>query len=272
MPPSTPGAGLSRRRFIALAGAVPLLASCSAEDVGTRVTGRLTSRATGEDHDWAVRYPPGSATDARLPVVIVLHGRGDSIDTVEKLEYPARLAELVRGGVAPFALAAIDGGELYWQRTGNRDAGKLVADEFVSLLAARGLDTARLGLTGWSMGGWGTLRLASRELRGRLRVAAALSAPCVERFADIADPGSMTREEFDANNYVPHPDRFAGLPLLLACGRSDPFFAGNAAFAEVLRATSGVNTLSTLFADGGHSQDFWRSVAGQQLSFLAHRV
>jgi hypothetical protein len=82
----------------------------------------------------------------------------------------------------------------------------------------------------------------------------------------------MTREEFDANNYVPHPDRFAGLPLLMACGRDDPFYTGNVSFSGVLRATPGVTELSTVFADGGHSQDFWRSVAGQQMGFLAQRL
>ncbi|WP_028707656.1 alpha/beta hydrolase [Propionicicella superfundia] len=264
---------LSRRRFLGTLAATPLITACSSPSPAVpTLTGRLSSRFTGSRHDWVVWYPAGTPTGADLPVAIVLHGLGDSIHTADRMHYPEHLADVVRDGAAPFALAAIDGGSLYWQKIGSQDAGALVAEEFVALLATQGLDTSRLGLTGWSMGGWGTLRLASQDLQGRLRAVAALSTPCYERFDSLPTQEAVTRAQFDANNFVPHPERLADLPILLACGRSDTFFPGNESFAEVLRATPGVPEPTTLFAAGDHSQTFWESVAPAQLRFLAERL
>ena len=234
---------------------------------GTRIYGTLASPSTGLTHDWLVIYPPGSSTKAKLPVAIVLHGSADNIDALNHLNYHVHLGEAVRDGVRPFALAAINGGALFWQRMDGRDAGALVATDFVGLLASRGLDTTRLALTGWSMGGWGTLRLAGNELAGRVRAAAAISTPLYPDAA-AAPERWMSDADFAANNPYTHPQWLAGVPLWLACGTSDQFYPGNVSFADILSRTPGVGTPQTHFAAGNHDFTFWESVVTDQFAFL----
>ncbi|MBV9098912.1 MAG: esterase, partial [Frankiaceae bacterium] len=51
----------------------------------------------------------------------------------------------------------------YWHRRSDGDDPQLMLlTEFIPLLASRGLRTDRLGLAGWSMGGYGALLLAER--------------------------------------------------------------------------------------------------------------
>jgi len=234
---------------------------------GTRIYGTLASRATGLNHNWIVIYPPGSSTKASLPVVIVLHGMGDNIDALNHLNYHVHLGEAVRAGVQPFALAAIDGNVLFWQRIGTQDGGELVATDFLGLLAARGLDTTRLGLTGWSMGGWGTLRLAQHELFGRLRAAAPMSTPLYPGPA-AAPERWISDADYEAGNPYTRPHLLTGLPLWFACGTSDQFYPGNRDFVGILSRTPGVPAPETHFTPGSHSFEFWESAAPDQFRFL----
>lgn len=238
---------------------------------GTRVYGTLASPSTGLTHNWIVIYPPGSSVKAKLPVVIVLHGMGDTFDTLNHLNYHVHLGEAVRAGVRPFALAAIDGGVLFWQKMNGQDGAALVATDFVGMLAARGLDTSRLALTGWSMGGWGTLRLAGNELAGKVRAAAPISTPLYPDAA-AAPERWMSDEEYAANNPYTHPQLLTNLPLWLACGTSDRFHPGNVSFAGVLGQTPGVLPPQTHFTEGNHDFGYWESITADQFRFLGEHL
>ncbi|WP_091344468.1 hypothetical protein [Micromonospora rhizosphaerae] len=61
----------------------------------------------------------------------------------------------MRDGVAPFALAAPDGGNGYWHPHADDDPLGMLVDEFLPLLAERGLRTDRIAVAGWSMAGTG---------------------------------------------------------------------------------------------------------------------
>lgn len=247
------------------------LSTPSLEGDGTPVHGTLASAATGLTHNWVVIYPPGSPTTAALPVAIVLHGMGDNIDALNKLNYAVHLGEAVRVGVPPFALAAIDGGVLFWQKMNGQDGGALVATDFVGLLASRGLDTSRLALTGWSMGGWGTLRLAGHELSGKLRAAAPVSSPLYPNAASTPEHW-MSDADFEANNPYTRPQLLKGLPLWIACGTSDPFYPGNVDFVRILRKSPGVLKPQTHFSPGVHGFVFWESIVTDQFRFLGKHL
>jgi predicted esterase len=234
--------------------------------------GQLDSTATGLTHDWVLCYPPGAQPGDKLPVVIALHGMGDNISTIEGLKYPSQLASTVANGQPPFVIAAIYGGVMFWQRDGKQDAGALVASEFVDLLSSQGLDTSRLALTGWSMGGWGALRLACDELHGKLRAVAALSTPCYARLSDAPESGWMTEAAFEANNFFDRTDRLLNLPIYLACGTSDAFYPGNVVFADRLANTPGTLTPVVNFGPGEHSTGYWTAVAASQFDFLGSHL
>ncbi|MEE9963667.1 MAG: esterase family protein [Propionicimonas sp.] len=293
---SDPGSSpqVSRRSLLSAAALTPLLAACaqfpptgsrSPSPTGTPVftpgrnglgpvtRGTLNSQATQSTPKWLIYYPPDATEGDPLPVAIMMHGLGDSIAALDANHYSQALYDtVVHDHTPPFAIAAIDGGTTFWQRDGSRDGGALIADEFVGELTRRGLDTSRLALTGWSMGGWGSLRLACDELHGKLKAIAPLSAPCYLRYEHVPDPTWMSRAAFDRNNFYTRPKRLTDLPIFLACGTQDPFYSGNAAFAKILRSTRGVGPLVTDFGPGAHSAQYWNSVAGAQLSFLGQHL
>ncbi len=269
---------LSRRALLGAACLAPVLASCTASGNspvngdGTLVTGSLASTATGSNHDWAIWYPPGTSASSNLPVVIVLHGMGDTISMIQTLGYTTQLRQAIAQGLPAFALAAINGDNLFWQKIGTQDAGAMIATEFVPLLSEHGLNTSRLGLTGWSMGGWGTLRLASAELRGKVKVIAAISTPCYAKYDYVPQKQWMTQQEFEANNFYTRPAKLAGLPIFIACGTEDPFCRGNQSFVEVLDDTPKVQTPTTSFTSGEHAAAYWESVTPAQLAFLGRHL
>ncbi len=234
--------------------------------------GQLNSTATGLTHEWVICYPPGTGPGDKLPVVIALHGMGDPIGIIESLNYPSQLASAVANGVRPFAIAAVFGGVLFWQRSGRQDAGALVASEFVRVLKRQGLNTSRLALTGWSMGGWGALRLACDELHGKVRAVAALSTPCYAKLSDAPESGWMTEAEFEANNFFDRTERLTDLPVFLACGSSDAFYQGNVVFADRLANTAGTLTPVVSFGPGEHGHPYWKSIAPAQFRFLGQHL
>jgi hypothetical protein len=280
---------LPRRTLLAALGLAPLaaLTACTTEpgrateDPSISVStaqpgpvkhGTLTSASTGDTREWIICYPPGSKSGDHLPVAIAMHGYGDALGIIETMRYPGHLADAVAAGVRPFAIAAIFGGDLFWQRGITQDAGALVATDFVAELKRQGLNTSRLALTGWSMGGWGTFRLACDELHGKLRAVAALSTPCYASFDQVPGQSWMTRQQFDTNNFYGRTSLLTNLPIYMACGTSDGFSSGNLAFAAALAATPGVSAPVTDFGPGDHSARYWESKTPAQFRFLGEHL
>src|ERR1039457_5717194 len=92
-----------------------------------------------------------------LGVVIALHGLGGSARASVDLYGPAMAA----AGVSTFTVITMDGGSTYWhQRSTGDDPLGMIIHEVLPRAAARGLATARIGIVGYSMGGYGALLLA----------------------------------------------------------------------------------------------------------------
>jgi enterochelin esterase-like enzyme len=219
---------------------------------------------------WSIAYPPGHRAGDPLPVVVALHGRGAShTTTFDVLRLGGVLDRLAADrGVPPFALASVDGGDHgYWHRRADgTDAGAMVADEFVPLLAHRGLDTGRLGLYGWSMGGYGALLLAGR--RAVPVRAVAVASPALFTASGDTPPGAFDgAADYRRNDVFGEPARLAGVPLRIDCGRSDPFYAATRAFVGRLRPRP-----RTSFGAGAHDATYWRKVAPAELAFLGDNL
>ena len=248
----------------------PLPAGVPAVAPGRLVSGSFRSaRRGGVPTGWSIGYPPGDRTTG-LPVLIVLHGRGASHADAfgASLHLDRFLAAAVHAGVAPFAIASVDGGDhSYWHPRRGGDAAGMVVDEFLPLLAARGLATARIGMLGWSMGGYGALYLA--QTLGAARVAVAVAeSPALWRHSYESAAGAFDdAADFDAHDVLTRLPRLRGIALRVDCGDRDGF----ATITRDLRAALSPTPAGGI-EPGAHDATFWRSQAAAQLAFVGQHI
>ena len=234
---------------------------------GPGSSGILASRSRGREVAWRISYPPGSAEGDALPVALVLHGRGgDESSAFNGLSLDGYLADAVHGGAPAFALASVDGGDsTYWhRRRGGDDPQAMLTDEFVPLLADRGLRTSTVGVLGWSMGGYGALLLAETLGPRRIAAVAADSPALWQRFADSAAGAFDGAADFADHDVFAGRERLAGIPVRIVCGDRDPFCPAVQKFVGDVPDLAGTD-----FSTGGHTDTFWRRAAPAQLRFLA---
>jgi S-formylglutathione hydrolase FrmB len=238
------------------------------ESVGRHVSGAFESSAmNGRRTGWTIAYPPGH--HANLRVLVALHGRtGNHRDALGgSLHLDRYLARAVRNGATPFAVASVDGGDhSYWHPRRDSDAAAMVVDEFLPLLGRHGLDVSRIGLLGWSMGGYGALYLAT-VLRRRVAVAVAESPAMWHQAGQSADGAFDDAADFDNHSIWPRLNRLAGIALRIDCGTSDGF----APVTRDLRAALTPTPAGGL-EPGGHDAAYWRGRAPAQLAFVAEHL
>jgi len=237
-------------------------------------TGTFRSAAMKNvDVSYAVSYPPGSATDAPLPVVLELYGRGGNHlipFADDSLALDKYQAVVTAAGSKPFAVATIDAGpDMYWhKRASGIDPQKLILDEYLPLLAKRGLLVDRIALHGESMGGYGGLLLAQRV--GKKRIAAvAVDAPAI--FLRVSDSSPVAFDgsrDYDANNVMTGNAKLAGIPIRIACGTQDPFYSAVKQFVALPHSPP----VQTAYGKGGHTPGYWRTETAAQLTFLARHL
>lgn len=240
-------------------------------------TGVLESvHRPGVPSDWAVMRPPG--VSGALPVVVVLHGFGDTVADLQTPLFgvPQYLAAAVASGTPPFALAAIDGGDTYWHPDPDgSDTGAMVIDDFVPLLGEQGLLVDRIGMLGWSMGGYGVLRLAGLMGADRVSAVVATSPAIWDSFTDHPLQGDPTTEGFaDEETYERlgvrgKQDQLRGIDVRVDCGTGDAFYAPSRHYVDDFPAGS---TVEGDFEPGAHGQDYWRRVMPSELAWLGTRV
>lgn len=234
---------------------------------GRLIEGSFLSRhRNGARTGWSVALPPGREP-AGLPVVVALHGLDQDHSSVNgpHLGIPQFLAAAVADGVPPFAVAAVDGGTSYWHPHEGEDCGAMVLDEFLPLLAHQGLRTRRIGLLGWSMGGYGALRLAG--ILGRRRVTGvAVASPALWPDGSAGSPsGFDSAEEYATYSVMHDQSRLAGIPVRIDIGRDDPFLAATETYAAGFpdRADARLHV-----EPGAHEAAYWRRMVPAQLHFL----
>jgi S-formylglutathione hydrolase FrmB len=227
---------------------------------------------------WAIAYPPDvdpehpvTAAGRPLPVCVVLHGRGDQAETMVELDYPGFLAAAVRAGLAPFALAAVDGGERYWHRRADgEDPGAMVLDEWLPRLAEAGLAAGanqRIAFLGWSMGGYGSLLLASRLGPDRVAGIAAESPALWLRPGDSARGAFDDAADFRTNDVFARRKVLGRIPIRIDCGIADPFHSAAKKFA------SGLNPRPvTDLGAGDHTWGYWRAKAPKAIKFVGNSL
>ncbi|MFT4287586.1 alpha/beta hydrolase [Nocardioides sp.] len=220
---------------------------------------RLTSTARGRKVAWSLIRPPG---DGVFTAVIALHGLGQDHTITRSLGAGRLIPERHR-----FAIAAPDGGTSYWHPHRGEDAGAMVTDELLPRLADLGLRTDRIGLLGWSMGGYGALRLAGLLGPGRVAAVAAVSPALWVDGADASASGFDDAAEYARYSVLGRQHDLAGIPIRIDCGADDPFAAAVRTYrAGFATAPAG------RFSPGGHDRDYWRRVLPGELRWLGSRL
>jgi S-formylglutathione hydrolase FrmB len=235
---------------------------------GPAVSGSFTSAARRTKVGWTVMYPHGQKADARLPVVLLLHGRGgDHKSGSNDLGIDRYLTAAVEAGTPPFAIAAVDGGQdNYWhRRASGDDPQKMLTGEFVPMLAKRGLRTDRYGVLGWSMGGYGALLLAADQGSQRLAAAGAMSPALWHKASQTAAGAYDGPEDFQAHQVFGRAGDLKDVALRIDCGRDDPFAGAVRDLREQVKAAGGLQA-------GAHTTGYWRRMLPDQLRFLGNEL
>lgn len=203
-----------------------------------------------------------------MPVVIALHGFGGDADWMMDLGFPALLDAVVRDGARPFGYVTVDGGprSYYHPRADGTDAGAMVIGELLPKLKSAGFDISRLGLCGFSMGGFGALRLAA-TYRSQVRAAAATAPAVWTRAGDSPPVAFDSADDWRTHGLMADPTVLQGIPLRIDCGLDDPF----APAVRTLRSRL-TPTPAGGMSPGGHTADFVRTHLPAQLRFLADRL
>ncbi|MCE0534618.1 esterase family protein [Kineosporia rhizophila] len=231
------------------------------------------SSARGKPVTYGWATPPDHEPDG-LPVVLVLHGRGDDAHSAfDSLAAHEFLAQHVANGGAPVGIASVDGGETYWHpRADGDDPLAMISGELLPRLGEIGFDTGRLSLLGYSMGGFGALMLAREASNGRFGapgqlVAAAASSPALFARASVTSAGSFDdAEDFERwGDLAADPD-VGDLPLSVSCGADDPFRAETERYCKACDPAPAGS-----LGEGGHDHGYWRSLLPDQLVFLSER-
>jgi enterochelin esterase-like enzyme len=238
---------------------------------GRVVDGAFVSRARGGVRTgFSIAYPPGGTS--ALPVLVVLHGLGNDHRTAMSphLGLDRFLAAGVRDGMAPFAIASVDGGTTYWhRRPDGEDAGAMVLEEFVPLLGRRGLDVRSIGLLGWSMGGYAALRLGARLGPDACACVAAESPALWTDGDDASTSGFRDAEEYDAYTVFGHQRELTGIPVRIDCGTGDPFYRATQEYVDGFPPD---HRPAAHYQPGAHNQAYWRRMAPAQLRFVARHL
>ena len=209
---------------------------------------QVHSRARGKTVDLFTAVPHGHGDGAGLPVCVVLHGVSATPKDYQSFGLGRFLTASVRAGAPPFVLAGADGGILYWEPdpAGGDDPQRMMTDEMPRLLHACGFDASRIAGWGWSMGGYGLLRLG--EVRpGWPRAVAAFSPDVTHSSRVVTDDGV-----------------YRTTPLGVWCGRSDPLHEDVRGFVAELPRRPQVLS----YGDGAHTRAYWDSVTLPAFAFL----
>jgi S-formylglutathione hydrolase FrmB len=229
---------------------------------------RLTvdSAAVGERLPLRVVIPAGGG--AGRPLVLFLHGRGQSDETFLTDAFFAALDGL--GDRAPIVAFPYGGDHSYWHDRGDGAWGRYVVREALPLAIERsGADGARVAIGGISMGGFGAYDIA--RLHPKRFCAVGGHSPALWTESGQSAPGAFDdAADFERHDVIGKAHRFVGLRVWLDSGRSDPFLAGDQAFAAALDAAGA--DANVHYWSGGHESVYWDRHFKHYLRFYARAL
>jgi pimeloyl-ACP methyl ester carboxylesterase len=232
-----------------------------------------------------------------LGAVVALHGLGgDAAGTARSVARAMAAGQIPEPDRDRFAVITVDGGTTYWHRRADGDDPQdMIIHEVLPRAAALGLATARIGIVGESMGGYGALLLAERLGGGPATIstaaarttaarapagsapgpqAAAVAAISPAIFASYPDARHADSRSFDgsadfaANNVFTQISALRRIPAFIACGTDDPFAPQARLMRERLTRLTG-HPPAGLLTGGCHDVAFWARNLPAALAFLS---
>jgi pimeloyl-ACP methyl ester carboxylesterase len=235
-------------------------------------TGTFYSQARRRRVAYSVAYPPGHRPGDRLPLIVWLHAFGGLHDSM-----PAQLLSMRRAGrpLAPMAMAAADGGGLYWNPHPGDDPMGMVIDELIPMCQRMGVGRPgpggqrRIGTSGISMGGYGAILLAEKY-PGLIGAVAAI-APAIwtsyEQARSVNPSAYASATAFDRADAVTHAAGLATVAVRVASGADDPFHPGVEALVRALPRGAVVD-----IGPGCHTAPFFDQQEPPSLEFLGRHL
>lgn len=210
---------------------------------------RVSSAARGRQVGLFSAVPHGHGDGNGLPVCLVLHGASATTADYQRFGLARFLTSAVRGGTPPFVLVGADGGRSSWEGDGAGDDPQLMLrEELPRWCADRGYDSSRLAAYGWSMGGYGALRLA--QATADLRAVAALSPAVRDGDAVMSAAGGMD-----------------GRRVALWCGRSDALLPDVQQLADRI-----ADPAIASWDKGGHTRRYWNRITPDAFGFVGRAL
>ena len=225
------------------------------------------SLARGRTVDFYTAVPAGHGDGRGLPVCLVLHGASKTAADFPALGLGRFVTDSVRRGNAPFVLAGATGGRLSWRSWDDDDPQRMVHEEIPAWCAERGFATTSFAAWGWSMGGYGSLLLASRLGPDRVAAIAAESPALWLHPGDSARGAFDDAADFRANDVFTRRAVLSRIPIRIDCGIADPFHSAAKAFASGLHPKP-----VTDLGAGNHSGGYWRRKAPKAIDFVGKHL
>jgi S-formylglutathione hydrolase FrmB len=135
------------------------------------------------------------------------------------------------------------------------------------MLARLGLRTDRMAFHGYSMGGYGSLRLAPIVGRRAVRVVAVLSPAIWRDPADASTSGFADAAEYERYTVFGHQADLDGMAVRVDCGTDDPFYPEDRAYVAGFD-----RPVTATFRAGAHDTTYWARMMPAQLAFVGRRL
>jgi S-formylglutathione hydrolase FrmB len=233
----------------------------------------LRSRATAGEEEVAVVVPAGMGSQKKRPLLLFLHGKGESPATYEGDE--AMLSALAAlGSRAPILAFPSDDGGSYWHDRESGAWGSYVMDEVIPTVLRRfPVDPDRIAVGGISMGGFGAYDLALAH-PGRFCAVGGHSSALWLDGGDTAPGAFDDAEDFERHDVVEaleeNPQAFGEIPIWNDAGSEDPFLVSNMRLREILE--DGDADLTAHTWRGDHSRAYWDRHWDAYLGFYARAL
>ena len=236
---------------------------------GPSTSGRFFSRHRNRLVGYTIAYPPGHGPGSALALGIYLHGfAGDHTSGFGAVSLARALAGRHDGRpLPPLALAAVDGGGLYWNPHPGDDPSAMIVEELIPMCRRLGLGRGQrgIGAVGISMGGYGALLLAE-SYPHLISAVAAISPAIWTTYAEAkaANPGAfVSAADFARDDVITHASGLTGIPARIVSGTDDPFHSGVAALAKALPRSATLDITA-----GCHDDAFFASQQHASVAFL----